>query len=108
MNLISITPEARLQLTRQIQKIQQPGVVLSITPSGCNGYQYELGISNDIKDTHYVVFLDNNSWLAVDSTDLWLLQGLVIDYVKEGLNGKFVYNNPNSLGTCGCGKSFNI
>ena len=29
-----------------------------------------------------------------------------VDYVKQGLNYKFIFNNPNQTGQCGCGESF--
>jgi iron-sulfur cluster assembly protein len=31
-----------------------------------------------------------------------------VDYVKQGLNYKFVFNNPNQTGQCGCGESFTV
>jgi iron-sulfur cluster assembly protein len=33
---------------------------------------------------------------------------LMIDYVKQGLQTKFVYQNPMQTGQCGCGESFTI
>ena len=31
-----------------------------------------------------------------------------LDFVKEGLNEGFKFNNPNVRGECGCGESFNV
>jgi iron-sulfur cluster assembly protein len=31
-----------------------------------------------------------------------------MDYVKEGLNEGFQFNNPNEKDRCGCGESFTI
>jgi len=36
------------------------------------------------------------------------LAGTELDYVREGLNEGFRFNNPNVSETCGCGESFNI
>ena len=39
---------------------------------------------------------------------LTYLDGTELDFVKEGLNEGFKFNNPNVRGECGCGESFNI
>jgi len=31
-----------------------------------------------------------------------------LDYVRQGLNEGFEYNNPNVKASCGCGESFTI
>lgn len=36
------------------------------------------------------------------------LEGLEMDYVKNGLNEGFEFNNPNKKGECGCGESFTV
>ena len=36
------------------------------------------------------------------------LQGSRIDYVREGLNEKFAFENPNATSQCGCGESFSV
>jgi len=37
-----------------------------------------------------------------------LVNGSELDYVKQGLNEHFVFNNPNEIGSCGCGESFTV
>ena len=36
------------------------------------------------------------------------LKGMTIDYVREGLNEGFKFNNPNERDRCGCGESFRV
>jgi iron-sulfur cluster assembly protein len=31
-----------------------------------------------------------------------------MDYIDNDIKSEFVFNNPNSKGTCGCGESFHI
>ena len=38
------------------------------------------------------------------SKSLVYLNGIELDYVKEGLNEGFKYNNPNVKESCGCVK----
>ena len=44
----------------------------------------------------------------VDSKSLLYLDGTELDYVKEGLQEGFKFDNPNAQNTCGCGESFHV
>jgi len=46
--------------------------------------------------------------VVVDPKSLVYLNGIELDYVKEGLNEGFKYNNPNVKESCGCGESFHV
>jgi iron-sulfur cluster assembly protein len=45
---------------------------------------------------------------VVDPKSLTLMDGLEIDYVRQGLNEGFEFSNPNERDRCGCGESFRI
>jgi iron-sulfur cluster assembly protein len=44
--------------------------------------------------------------MVVDSGSLDFLDGMEVDYAREGLNESFRFNNPNVKAICGCGESF--
>ena len=46
--------------------------------------------------------------LLVDPKSLPYIDGMQLDYAKEGLNEGFKFNNPNVKNTCGCGESFSV
>ena len=46
--------------------------------------------------------------VVVDSASLPLIDGTVVDFVKQGLNEAFKFQNPKAKGECGCGESFNV
>jgi iron-sulfur cluster assembly protein len=46
------------------------------------------------------VFVDPKSLVYIDGTEL--------DFVREGLNEGFKFNNPQEKDKCGCGESFNV
>jgi iron-sulfur cluster assembly protein len=46
--------------------------------------------------------------VIVDPKSLPYLEGLELDFAKEGLNEGFKFNNPNVKDQCGCGESFNV
>jgi iron-sulfur cluster assembly protein len=46
--------------------------------------------------------------VLVDAQSLPMVDGTELDWVREGLNEGFKFNNPNAAGTCGCGESFTV
>ena len=46
--------------------------------------------------------------IIVNKKDQPYLRGLEIDYVRQGLNEGFQFNNPNERDRCGCGESFRV
>ena len=54
------------------------------------------------------VFKDNGVKVIVDAKSLIYIDGTEVDFVKEGLNEGFEFNNPNAKAECGCGESFTV
>jgi iron-sulfur cluster assembly protein len=46
--------------------------------------------------------------LLVDPKSLPYIDGMELDYTREGLNEGFKFNNPNVKNQCGCGESFGV
>jgi iron-sulfur cluster assembly protein len=46
--------------------------------------------------------------VIVDPKSLPYLEGMELDFAREGLNEGFKFNNPNVKDSCGCGESFNV
>jgi iron-sulfur cluster assembly protein len=46
--------------------------------------------------------------VIVDATSLPLIDGTLVDFVKQGLNEAFKFQNPKAKGECGCGESFSV
>ena len=46
--------------------------------------------------------------LMIDPKSLAYIDGTELDYVREGLNEGFRFNNPNERDRCGCGESFRV
>ena len=51
---------------------------------------------------------DKDVRVIVDSQALIFLVGTEMDYVDDEIKSEFVFNNPNTKGSCGCGESFNF
>ncbi len=83
------------------------GLRLGVKTSGCSGMAYVLEFADDVEQEDQV-FEDHGVRVIVDSKSLLYLDGTELDFVKEGLNEGFKFNNPNVKDACGCGESFNI
>ncbi len=83
------------------------GLRVSVKPTGCSGYQYVVEAAEQINDQDQV-FETHGVKVITDPLSLRYLAGTEMDYVREGLNVGFRFNNPNVQDTCGCGESFNV
>lgn len=81
------------------------GIRLGVRTSGCSGMAYVLEFVDRI-EADDLVFEDKNTKVLVNSKSLIYLDGCELDFVREGLNEGFKFNNPNAKHQCGCGESF--
>jgi iron-sulfur cluster assembly protein len=51
---------------------------------------------------------DNHTNIIVDKKSLPIIDGITVDYVRQGLNEGFEFINSNEKDRCGCGESFRI
>lgn len=83
------------------------GIRLGVKTSGCSGMAYKLEFVDDAVSED-VVFESHGVKVIVDPRSLPYLDGTELDFVREGLNEGFRFNNPNVKDQCGCGESFNV
>ncbi len=83
------------------------GLRLGVKTTGCSGMAYVLEFVDQLHDEDEV-FEEKGVKIIVDKKSLVYLDGTELDFVKEGLNEGFEFNNPNAKSECGCGESFNV
>ncbi len=83
------------------------GIKLGVRTSGCSGMAYKLEFV-DVEDPEDIKFVQHGVAVYVDPKSLSYLDGTELDFVREGLNEGFKFNNPNVKSQCGCGESFNV
>ncbi|MFC0180565.1 iron-sulfur cluster assembly protein IscA [Thorsellia kenyensis] len=83
------------------------GLRLGVRTSGCSGMAYVLEFVDETQDDDEV-FSEKGVNIVVDAKSLVYIDGTELDFVKEGLNEGFKFNNPNVKDECGCGESFTI
>lgn len=90
------------------QSSQKKGIRLSVKKTGCSGLSYVIDYIEVPMDGDIILSLDCGYLLSIDKASYPYLKGMHIDFVKQGLNQKFIFNNPNQTGQCGCGESFTV
>ena len=83
------------------------GIRLGVRTTGCSGLAYVLEyVDTPLSEDQCFDCADCK--IFVDPKSGAYLQGLTIDYVRQGLNEGFKFINPNERDRCGCGESFRI
>ncbi|HEY9540106.1 MAG TPA: iron-sulfur cluster assembly accessory protein [Luteimonas sp.] len=81
------------------------GLRFGVQRTGCSGWGYLADLAREQRDGD-TVFEQDGVRIFVDADSLALVDGTRIDFLKQGLNEQFVFENPNVAAECGCGESF--
>jgi iron-sulfur cluster assembly protein len=105
---ISLTDKAATRIREHLARHGQAvGLRVGVKKTGCSGWAYTVDYAERIEATDKVVDAHGVKIIvAPDSQPI--LDGTTIDYIREGLNEKFSFRNPNATGECGCGESFTV
>ncbi|HCB3599764.1 Fe-S cluster assembly scaffold SufA [Serratia marcescens] len=105
---ISLSDSAVRQITKLMQQDPQvKGLQLGVKQSGCAGFAYVLDLTREPADDD-LLFERDGAKLYVPLKAMPFIDGTTVDYVREGLNQIFKFNNPKAQHACGCGESFGV
>ncbi|AOE83735.1 Iron-binding protein IscA [compost metagenome] len=105
---ISMTESAARHVQRSLEgRGKGEGIRLGVRTTGCSGLAYVLEFVDEVTSDD-LVFESYGVKVIIDPKSLSYLDGTELDFVREGLNEGFKFNNPNVRGECGCGESFNV
>lgn len=104
---LTVTAKALAHLQRQAQKQTPASTALRIDmkKAGCSGSKYTLDYVSAPENDDEVIVITADFSIFVALKAWSYVQGSVIDYVQEGVNGRLKLINPNETGSCGCGES---
>ncbi|MBU0663326.1 MAG: iron-sulfur cluster assembly accessory protein [Proteobacteria bacterium] len=87
-----------------------PGQFLrvAVKEGGCAGLTYDAAFVSEMKEGESVIHTAGTITIISDGASAKFLDGLVIDYSDELINGGLQFTNSNTKTTCGCGQSFNL
>ena len=108
-NALTLTDRAAARIRELIANASDPvlGLRVAVKTRGCSGMSYALEYAKETKKFEDVVE-DKGAKLFIDPAAIMFLVGSEVDYIEDRLESKFVFNNPNEKGRCGCGESFNV
>lgn len=105
---ISLTEAAARHVSRYMERRGKGlGLRLGVKTTGCSGLAYKLEYADDLNPED-VQFSSHGVTVLVDPRSLVYIDGTELDFVREGLNEGFKFNNPNVKSECGCGESFKV
>lgn len=105
---ITLTQQAADHISRHLQKRGSGlGLRLGVRTTGCSGLAYQVDYVDEAQAEDQVVEQFGIK-VFVDPKSLPFLDGIQLDYAREGLNEGFRFSNPNEKASCGCGESFTV
>ncbi|MEH2921390.1 Fe-S cluster assembly scaffold SufA [Samsonia erythrinae] len=105
---LTMTDSAAKQIkTLMKQDEAVKGLRLAVKQSGCAGFGYVLDLVQTF-EADDLVFEHDGAKLFVPLKAMPFIDGTELDFVREGLNQIFKFNNPKAQHACGCGESFGI
>ena len=109
-DIISISNEAAAQIKKILSESKQDvnGIIVGVDKTGCSGYAYKIDYAKKDNVQNYEVIISKGVKVFIEPAATMFLIGSEMDYAKDKLASRFVFNNPNEKSSCGCGESFNI
>ena len=108
--MITLTEKAANKVKQQIQKRGKGlGISIGVRTTGCSGLAYKLEFVDHLPESgNYMSYNINDVIVIVSDKDLPYVDGLTMEWKREGLNEGFDFINPKEKARCGCGESFTI
>ncbi|GAB6046642.1 iron-sulfur cluster assembly protein IscA [Methyloparacoccus murrellii] len=105
---ITLTESAARQVAKQLQKRGTGlGLRLGVKKSGCTGFAYVVDYADAAGDEDEI-FEQHGVKVVVHRDTLPYLDGMTVDFRREGISEAFRFDNPNVKAECGCGESFAV
>lgn len=107
--MITLTERAAERVKYNLQRRGKGiGIKVGVKTTGCSGLAYVLEYVDSPPTFDQTFYVSNGVNVYVDGKSLVYVNGLEMDWVKQGLNEGFEFKNPNEKAKCGCGSSFNV
>lgn len=107
---VTLTAKAveMVNVTREQEKLDPDcGLRVAVRGGGCSGFEYALDFEDERREGD-LTYDQHGLEIIVDPVSARYLGGTEIDYVFGMTGAGFKFNNPNAIGTCGCGSSFTV
>jgi iron-sulfur cluster assembly protein len=108
--MITVTERAAVKIKKQLENRGKGiGILVGVTTTGCSGLAHKLEYVDNLPDAgEYMTYNSNDIIIVVSQKDLPYIDGMKMEWKREGLQEGFDFINPNESARCGCGESFTI
>lgn len=85
------------------------GIRIGVRTTGCSGLAYTLEYVDTPPVTRdQFVYESHNVKVWIDGKSLVYVNGMTVDWKRQGLNEGFDFINSKEAARCGCGESFTV
>ena len=108
--MITVTDTASKKIKQLLSKRGKGiGIRLGVKTTGCSGLAYTLEYVDSYTAEEGVTnYAQPDFAVLIDAKSIVYLNGLIVDWARNGLNEGFEFRNPNERDKCGCGESFRV
>ena len=108
--MITVTDTAKKKIKQLLEKRGKGvGIRLGVKTTGCSGLAYTLEYVDEYTvEVGVTNFAQPDFVVLADAKSLAYIDGMIVDWQREGLNEGFKFTNPNERDRCGCGESFRV
>lgn len=105
--LITLSQTAIAHLRALLDQPEPKLIRIGVRNRGCSGLTYHLEYISEPNKFDEIVEQDGVK-VVIDSKALFSIVGSEMDWLDDKISSRFIFKNPNSKGTCGCGESFMV
>lgn len=108
--MINLTELAAKKVKQHLERRGKGlGITIGVKPTGCSGFAYKLEyVDNPPITQDWMGYESHGVKIYVNGKDLPYVDGMTMDWRRQGLNEGFDFINEKEKDRCGCGESFRI
>ena len=106
--IIKLTETAAAEAKKYIEDNEEKDLRIGVKGGGCSGFEYSLEVSSDYNEEQDTLSNQHEVDVVVDKKSALFLEGTTLDYYSDISKRGFIFDNPNTVRSCGCGNSFQV
>ena len=108
--MITLTESAAKKVKQQLERRGKGiGISVGVRTTGCSGLAYTLEYVDFPPSTRdWMSYTSHDVKIFVNGKDLVYVDGMTMDWKRQGLNEGFDFINDKERDRCGCGESFRV
>ena len=104
---LSVSTRAKEVILSLTKKKEGSGLRVEVRAGGCHGLEYVCSVEEEPREKDKTFEFDEVK-IFIDQESLFFASDVQIGYNDALTGAGFVFTNPLSTGSCGCGISFSV